>query len=65
MASPLKRLSRIRTAIFIVIVVFAIMGFVLHLGVISFLFRGVLLLGVVALLASYGWGFYLTWRKTN
>ncbi|WP_349898327.1 hypothetical protein [Parafrigoribacterium soli] len=65
MANPLKRLSRIRTVIFIFIVLFAIAGFVLHLGLLSFLFRGVLLLGVVALFASYLWGFYLRWRKTN
>lgn len=65
MANPLKRLSRIRTAIFVFIVLFAVMGFVFHLGAISFLFKGVLFLGVIALLASYGWGFFLKWRKSN
>jgi ABC-type transporter Mla subunit MlaD len=65
MANPLKRLSRIRTVIFVFLVLFAIAGVVLHLGVVSFLFRGILLLGVVALFASYLWGFYLKWRKTN
>ena len=65
MANPLKRLSRIRTAIFVFIVVFAVMGFVLHLGALSFLFKGILVLGVAALFGSYLWGFYLKWRKTN
>jgi hypothetical protein len=65
MASPLQRLSRIRTAIFVFIVLFAVLGFVLHLGALSFLFRGVLILGAVALLGSYAWGFYLKWRKIN
>lgn len=64
MTSPLKRLSRIRTAIFVFIALFAIAGFVLHLGVLGWVFRGVLILGVFALLASYGWGFYLKWRKS-
>ena len=62
MANPLKRLSRIRTAIFVAIMVFAVLGFALHLGPMSFLFRAVLFLGVVALLVSYLWGFYLRWR---
>ena len=65
MANPLKRLSRIRTAIFVFIVVCAVMGFVLHLGALSFLFKGILVLGVAALCGSYLWGFYLKWRKTN
>jgi len=65
MANPLKRLSRIRTVIFVFIVLFAIAGFALHLGVVSFLFRGILLLGVVALFGSYLWGFYLKWRNTQ
>jgi len=64
MASPLKRLSRIRTTIFVVIVVFAVLGFALHLGPVGFLFRGVLYLGVLALLGSYVWGFYLKWRRS-
>lgn len=63
MANPLKRLSRIRTTIFVVIVVFAVLGFALHLGPVSFLFKGVLFLGVIALLGSYLWGFYLKWRS--
>ncbi len=65
MANPLKRLSRVRTAMFIFIVVFAVFGFVFHLGVFGLLFRGVLILGVVALLGSYLWGFYLKWRNTQ
>jgi hypothetical protein len=65
MANPLTRLSRIRTAIFVFIVLFAVMGFVFHLGVFGFLFRGVLILGVIALFGSYLWGFYLKWRSTQ
>jgi hypothetical protein len=65
MANPLKRLSRIRTAIFVFIVLFAVLGFVLHLGALSYLFRCVLILGAVALVGSYAWGFYLKWRKVN
>lgn len=65
MPNPLKRLSRIRTAIFVFIALFAVMGFVFHLGALGFLFRGVLVLGIVALLGSYFWGFYLKWRNTQ
>lgn len=65
MANPLKRLSRIRTAIFAFIVLFAVMGFVFHLGVLGLLFRGVLILGMVALFGSYLWGYYLRWRNTQ
>jgi hypothetical protein len=53
--NPLRRISVARTGILIAVVVLALFSFTPWLGPLKFLFRGVLFLGVIALLGSYLW----------
>jgi hypothetical protein len=50
-----SRLSIVRTAILVVVVGLAVFAFTPVLGPFRFFFRGILVLGVVALLGSYLW----------
>jgi hypothetical protein len=51
----LRRLSIARTGILLVVVALAVFSFSPWLGPFRFFFRGVLILGVIALLGSYLW----------
>ncbi len=53
--SPLRRISVARTAILVVVVILAVLAFSPLGGPLRILFRGVLALGALALLASYLW----------
>jgi hypothetical protein len=57
-----KRFSIARGVIFAGILLLVILAFVLHLGALSFLVRGILVLGVFAFLASYVVEFLIKWR---
>jgi len=52
---PLRRISVARTGILVVVVAIAVFSFAPWLGPLKFFFRGILVLGVVALLGSYLW----------
>jgi len=53
--TPLRRVSVARTAIFVGLLIVALLAFAPFLGPLRILFRGVLVLGAVALLVSYLW----------
>jgi len=53
--SPLRRISVARTVIFVAVVALAVFSFTPMLGPLKFFFRGILILGVIALLGSYLW----------
>jgi hypothetical protein len=53
--TPLRRISVARTAILVALLIFALLAFAPLLGPFRILFRGVLVIGVVALVASYLW----------
>ncbi len=64
MATPraFKRISLARGIIFGVLILFVVVAFVLHLGVLSWLVRGVLVLGLFAFAVSYVVEFLVKWR---
>lgn len=51
--TPLLRLNGVRAGILVVIAVAVVLGFVLHLGVFGVFVRALLVLGLLALGASY------------
>jgi hypothetical protein len=53
--TPLTRVSVARTAILVMVVGLAILAFAPFLGPFRIFFRGILILGVLALAASYVW----------
>ncbi|MCU1525443.1 MAG: hypothetical protein JWO18_2337 [Microbacteriaceae bacterium] len=61
----LKRIGLARAGIFAAMVAAIVLGFVLHLGAVSFLMRGIIFLGIAALGASYVWEFLVRWRRRS
>jgi hypothetical protein len=61
----LARMGLARAGIFVTIVVLIVLAFVLHLGAVSFLMRGIVFLGIAALAASYVWEFLVKWRRRS
>ena len=53
--TPLRRISFARTGILVAVVLLAVLAFTPLFGPLRILFRGVLVLGVVALALSYVW----------
>jgi hypothetical protein len=53
--APLRRISILRTAIFLGIVMLAFLAFDPFFGIFRFFFRGILFLGVLAFVVSYLW----------
>lgn len=61
---PISRISVARTAILVIVVGLAILAFTPFLGPFRLFFRGILILGVLALAASYVWPWILRfWRR--
>jgi hypothetical protein len=65
LARTLKRVARVRAGIFSAIVLLVVLAFVLHLGLLSFLMRGILVVGIAALAASYVWELLVKWRRRS
>jgi hypothetical protein len=53
--APLRRISILRTVIFLGVVMLAFLAFDPFFGIFRYLFRGVLFLGVLAFAVSYLW----------
>lgn len=51
----LRRVSLFRTGIMGCVVITAVLAFTLQLGILRFLFRGMLVVGAIALVGSYLW----------
>ena len=60
-----RRISLARLVIVIAVAIIAVGAFVLHIAVLSFLLRIVVVVGIVALLASYLWTYLRRSRKAN
>ena len=60
-----RRISLARLVIVIAVALIAVGAFVLHIAVLSFLLRIVVVVGIVALLASYLWTYLRRSRKAN
>ena len=59
----LKRIALARSGIFLAVILVVVLAFALHLGALSFLMRGIALLGVLAFAASYLWEWKARWRR--
>jgi hypothetical protein len=55
--APLRRISILRTAMFLGVVLLAFLAFDPFFGIFRYLFRGILFLGVLAFAVSYLWPF--------
>jgi hypothetical protein len=65
-ATPLRRVSAARTAILVAVLVLAVFAFTPFMGPFRILFRGVLILGVLALALSYVWPWVQRfWRRRD
>jgi hypothetical protein len=62
---PITRVSVARTAILVIVVGLAILAFTPFLGPFRLFFRGILILGVLALAASYVWPWIVRIAKSR
>jgi hypothetical protein len=63
--SPLRRVSILRTVIFVGVLLLAVLAFDPFFGIFRYLFRGILFFGVLAFAASYLWPLFLRIRRAR